>query len=322
MQPGTGDVHVDGLLTNMSIAYKNDMYIAERIFPVVPVNFQSDIIPRYDKSYWFRDLAKELADTEAPPASGYEVDNTMAYLCREYGVAHLISGRTRANAEAPYNPDVDGMEWLVDRLDMRNELAFVTDFWKTGVWTTDWTGGTTFEKWDLYATSTPIIDIRSAKRTVRRLIAREANVLVLGDLTYDRLADHPSILDRIKFSASAQAPAMVTPNLIAQLCGLEDIPVGMSIYTTDEEGTAEASVTYSAAWDDDALLLFRPPRPSLKTPAAGYNFVWMSVWGGKRYIRRRREPLGDKSDLLEGFEWSDQKVTAPDAGLFLTDAVD
>jgi hypothetical protein len=322
MQPGTGDVHVDGLLTNMSIAYKNSMYIAERIFPIVPVNFQSDIIPRYDKSYWFRDLAKELSDTEAPPASGYEVDNTMTYFCREYGIGHLISDRTRANAEAPYDPDIDGMEWLVDRLDMRNELAFVTNFWKTTVWTTDWVGGTNFEKWDLYATSTPIIDIRSAKRTIRRLIAREPNILVLGDLTWDRLADHPSILDRIKFSASSANPAMVTPNLLAQLTELEDVPVGISIYTSDEEGTAEGSVSYSAAWDDDALLLFRPNRPSLKTPAAGYNFVWRTVWGGKRYIRRRREPLSEKADLLEAFEWTDQKVTAPDAGLFFSDAAD
>jgi hypothetical protein len=322
MQPGEGDVHVDRLLTNMSIAYINDMYIAQRIFPVVPVNNRSDIVPRYDKSYWFRDLAKELGPTEAPPVSGYTVDNTMTYFCREYGIGHLVPDTVRANADSPYAPDYDGMTWLVDRLDMRREMAFVTDFWKTTVWTTDWVGGTHFTKWSSYATSTPIIDIRGAKRTVRRLIARQPNVLVLGDLTMDVLADHPSILDRIKFGASSAAPAMVTENLIAQLLGLEDVPVGTSIYTSDEEGTAEASVSYAAAWDDDALLLFRPNRPSLRTPAAGYNFVWKTVWGGQRFIRRRREPLGEKADLLEGFEWFDQKVTAADAGLFLSDCAD
>ena len=322
MQPATGDVHVDRLLTNMSIAYRNELYIAQQIFPVVLVQNRSDIVPRYDKSFWFRDEAKELTDMEAPPVGGYEVDNTMTYFCREYGIGHMIPDTVRANADRPYQPDTDGMEWMIDRLDMRREIDWVSDFWTTSVWGTDWTGDTEFVKWSKYGTSTPIVDVRRAKRTVRRLINREPNLLVMGDLVKDTLSDHPAILDRIKFGASAQAPAIVSENLMAQLFELGEVLTGISTYTTDPEGTAEASVTYTAVWDDDALLLFRPPRPSLRTPAAGYNFVWQTVYGGQRYVRRRREPLSEKGDLLEAFEYWDQKQTAADAGLFFSDAAD
>lgn len=321
-QPGDGDLHVDRVLTNLSIAYRNEMYIAQQIFPVVPVNNRSDIIPRYDKSHWFRDEAKKLAPMEAPPVGGYTVDVTMKYFCDEYGIGHVIPDTVRANADSPFQPDRDGMEWVVDRIDMRRERAFLADFWKTGVWTTDKVGSTDFTKWSLYATSNPIVDVRNWKRTMRRLIMREANTMVLGDMVHDVLADHPAILDRIKFGASSSAPAMVETNLLAQLWGIGKVLVGTSVYTTSPEGTAEASVSYTANWDDDALLLYQPANPSLRTPAAGYNFVWRTVWGGQRYIRRRREPLSEKGDLIEAFEYFDMKQTAADAGMFISDAVD
>lgn len=209
-QPGEGDVHVNSLLTNMSIAYVNEMYIAERIFPSVLVNKQSDYIPKYDQSHWFRDEAKKLNNTEAPPKGGYEVNTADTYFCDLYGIGHEVPDTVRANQDSPFDADRDGMAWCMDRMLMRKEVAFVGDFWKKTVWGTDWDGGSNFTKWSTYATSTPIEDIRSAKRTVRRKIARNPNTLILGDLTWDRLEDHPDMLDRIKYAASANAPAVVS----------------------------------------------------------------------------------------------------------------
>ena len=40
--PGVHDVHIDGPLGNISIAYKNTQYLADQVFPVVPVAKQSD----------------------------------------------------------------------------------------------------------------------------------------------------------------------------------------------------------------------------------------------------------------------------------------
>ena len=322
-QPGSGDVHVDQLLTNISVGYKNQYYIAEQIFPAVLVEKRSDIVPKFTKSAWFRDEAKELGEREPPPVSGYNVDLSDTYYCREYGFAHFISDARRDNTDQPFDAVRDGAMWVTDKLLLKAERMFVTDFWKTGVWGTDVAGGADFTKWSTYATSTPIVDLRGWMRTVRRSLGGLApNTLVLGDLTFDVLADHPNLLDRIKYSSSSDSPALVSPNLIAQLVGVERVLIGQSLYTDDPEGTAESGVTYTPLWDDDALLVYVAGRPSLFTPSAGYTFVWRTAFGGPRYIKRRRDPISDKGELIEGFQYFDQKGVATDAGLFISDAVD
>ena len=322
-QPGAGDVHVDGLLTNISVGYINTLYIATRIFPVVLVEKRSDIVPAYDKSDWFRDEAKELSEREAPPVSGYNVDVSDTYYCREYGIGHFIGDARKANTDKPFSADRDGAKWVADKLDLKKERLWVNGFWKTGVWGTDKSGGVDFDKWSDYATSTPIQDMRKYRRTVRRgLGGLTPNKLVLGDLTFDVLADHPNLLDRIKYGHSAENPAMVTPNLIGQLLNFQEVLVGISMFTSDPEGTAEASVTYTANWDDDAWMGYVAGNPSLFNPSAGYTFAWRTVLNGPRLVKRRRDPLSDKGDLIEGFEWLDQKGVATDAGLFMEDAVD
>ena len=53
--PTTRDVHSNVALSNISIAYKNMDYIAERIFPRVPVQKKSDFYYTFDKGAFFRD---------------------------------------------------------------------------------------------------------------------------------------------------------------------------------------------------------------------------------------------------------------------------
>jgi len=321
-QPGAGDVHVDAPLTNISIGYKNPEYIAGMIFPLVLVQKRSDIVPEFYQSAWFRDEAQQLTEREAPPVSGYNVNTSDTYYCNEYGIGHFISDARRANQDIPFDAYRDGTEWVSDKLDLRRERHFVANFWTTGVWGTDEVGGVDFTKWSTYASSTPIQDMRDYMRVVRRATGRTPNKLILGDLTFDVLADHPNLLDRIQYGSGSDSPAIVTPNLIAQVLGIETVLVGTSVYTADEEGTAESSVTYTANWDDDALLLYVPDRPSLFAPAAGYTFVWQTAFGGMRFIKVRRDPQSDKGDLVEGMEYWDMKVTAANAGLFMSDAVD
>lgn len=320
--PGSGDVHVNALLTNMSIRFENELYIAEGILPNVLVNKRSDIVPKYFQSDWYRRRGKYLGEREPAPVGGYRVDVTDTYFCNEVGVGTFIGDARRANTDQPYDADRDGMRWVVDGILLEKEFRFTEDFWKTGVWGTDKTGTVDFTKWSVYATSTPIANLRSFIRTVRRATGRQPNKLVLGDLTFDVLVDHPNFLDRIKYGQTPGVPAMVTPQAMAAILGLDEILIGLSQYTTSNAATAEASVVYTPMWDDDALLLYVPSGPSLGTPAAGYTFVWRTAFGGPRYIKQRRDPASDKGDLIEGYEFFDQKITAANAGLFISDAVD
>jgi hypothetical protein len=314
--PTSSDVHVDGLLTNVSIAYKNKSYIADLVFGLVPVQRQSDIVPQYDKSHWFRDLAKLRAPGTRSERSGFKVDNTAKYFCDRYSFGFEIPDDVRANAQAPYDLDRDGTAFATDKIQMAREQRFATDFFTTTKWTTDKTGGTDFTKWSDYGASDPLGDMEASKETVEGLIAESPNVLVLGRQVWTKLKWHPDLIDTIKYTQRAQ----MTIDLAAALFELEAILIGKALTTATVEGTAEASVTYTRIFGKHALLLYRPPTPGLMTPAGGYTFVWQRVPAAIQYIKRIRDEEREV-DVIEANSYFDQKITAADSGLFAYNAV-
>ena len=317
--PAAADVHVNKMLTNILVGYTNLEYIADQIFPVVPVDKQTDIIPAVDQSHFFRNEATApIGEADIPAAVGYAVDTSDTYRCNKFALRHFISDDRRQNEDAPFNSDREATLLVTNAIMLSREIAFTTDFWTTGVWGTDLVGGTGFTKWSDYGSSTPIEDMRTYKRTVRRLIGRNPNKLILGDLTRDRLLDHPDVLDRIKYTERGIASV----DLLATMFDLTDVMVGESISTASAEGVAEASVTYTANWDDDALLMYVPASPSIFTPSAGYNFTWSTgIGNGMQWVRKYRDDVRG-GDWVEVRTYYDQKLVVKNAGLFMSDAVD
>src|SRR5690606_11227215 len=104
-QPTPGDVHVNGILGNISIAFMQnaDDFVADRVFPTVPVSKQSDLYRTFDRAYWFRDEMQKRAPGTETAGIGYGV-GTDSYLCDVWGVHHDIDDQVRANADQPINP--------------------------------------------------------------------------------------------------------------------------------------------------------------------------------------------------------------------------
>jgi hypothetical protein len=71
-QPTLSQVHVAAPLTNIAVAYMQDdnNYIADKIFPIVPVEFQSDLYYKWSKDDFFRDEAQQRADGQESAGSG------------------------------------------------------------------------------------------------------------------------------------------------------------------------------------------------------------------------------------------------------------
>ena len=321
-QPTPSDVHVNQLLTNVSIGYVNTSYIADMLFPMVPVEKQSDVIPQYDQSQWFRDLAHLRAVGTASRGSGFNLTNTNTYFANRYSFRFEIPDDVRANTDAPYDMDRDGTEFVTDKLQMKREVSFASDFFTTSVWTGDQTGVSgapstnQFRQWNDYTNATPLVDLSGFMDTVEGRIAREPNMLTLGKQVWTELKWHPDVIDTIKYTQRAQ----MTTELFAALLELAKINVGRAIYTTTAEGTAEASVSYTRIWGKAALLLYVPERPSLMQPAAGYTFVWRRVANAIQYIKSMRDEEREV-DIIEGNSYFDQAQTAAGAGLYMASAV-
>jgi hypothetical protein len=314
--PTSRDLHIDQLNTSASIAYRNQSYIADEMFPLLPVQKQSGILTEYDQSYWFRDEAKMAGPGAEVQLAEYAVDTTDTYFCSRHRLGRLIYDEQRDNADAPFNLEREATEFLTDKIQLRREVNFVTQHFTTGKWTTDKTGGTDFTQWSNYAGSSPVVDVAAYKDTVEALIGREPNKFTVGKQVYIQLKNHPDVIDLIKYTQRGQ----VSSEILASLLEFEKLLIGRAIYTTDKEGTAEGSVTYSRVWGKHGLMVYTPPSPSLMTPSAGYTVVWNRVAGAAQYMQRfRREEA--EADLLVINSYFSQKRTAAGAGLFLSGAV-
>lgn len=314
--PTGRDLHVDALLTNISIGYRNPDYIADQIFPIVPINKQSNIIPKYDQSHWFRDGAKLRAPGTKSTGGGWTVDKTDKYFCDRFSFRSEISDDDRDNADEPFNLDREATEFVTDKAQLRREIAFASDFFKTGVWGSDKVGGVDFTKWSDYAASSPLVDITDYKDAVEAFIGREPNTFVLGKQVWLKLKWHPDLVDTIKYTQKGQ----VSIDLFASLAEMQKVLIGRTIYTTSPEGTVEASVTYTRVWGKNAMMIYVPASPSLMTPAAGYTFIWRRVQNAIQYIKRMRDEEREV-DIFEVNSYFDQKVTGARAGLFCSGAV-
>lgn len=314
--PVASDLHVDTLLTNISIGYSNPDYIADRIFPIVNVQKQSDKLVEFDQSHWFRDTARIRSRGTKSQGGGYAVTTSATYFCDRYSYRKEVADEDRDNADAVFSLDREATEFATDKVMMRREVAFAADFFALTKWTTDKTGATDFTKWSDYGGSTPLVDLATYQDTVEALIGREPNTLVLGKQVWTQLRWHPDLIDLIKYTQRG----ILGVDLFASLAQFPKVLVGKAIYTTSAEGTAEASVTYTRVWGKNALMLYVPAAPTLRTPAGGYTFVWQRVPNALQYIKRMRDEEREV-DIIEASTYYDQKITAARAGLFMSAAV-
>ena len=142
--PSLSMVHVDRPLTNMSVAYiqTEDAFICSKVFPVVPVDKKSDRYFVYTKDDWFRDDAQLRAPATESAGGGYDLDNTPTYSCNVYAYHKDTEEQTNANADVPLNMERDATMYVTRKLLLRQEIAWVVDFFTTGIWTGSSTGST------------------------------------------------------------------------------------------------------------------------------------------------------------------------------------
>jgi hypothetical protein len=337
--PTAKDLHIDAALTNISIGYRNQTYIADEIFPLVPVQKRTDIIPKFPQSHWFRNAAMKRVSGTKSLRGGFTVDTADKYRCDRYSYGYEIDDEQRANADSIFQLDRLATDFATDKVQMAREIRFATDMMAVSIWGTDRTGAaaassTQFIYWSTYATSSPLLDVATYKDTVEGKIAREPNVLVLGKQVVLQLLYHPDCLDAIKYTQTG----IVSTDLLKSLLGFDKLLIGRCLYTTTVEVTSsnaqsmgeydysgagteqETLISYTRLWGKNGLMIYVPPNPSIFTPAAGYTFVWQRVPSAIQYVVRYRDDERE-TDIIECNSYFDHVITAANAGLFLSGAV-
>lgn len=327
MNPTPGDVHVNAPLTNISVAFLQgqEAFIADRVFPNIPVTKQSDRYYTYDRGMFNRAQMKKRAPGTETPGVHYTVDNTPTYFADVWGVHHDVPDQRRANSDSVLDPDREATELVTHQALIQREKQWVDAYFQTGVWTTDLTGVAAapgagqFLQWN-DTSSTPISDMRTAVTAVLRSTGRKPNTLVLGTDVFNALIDHPDIVDRVKYGQTAPGPAMVDTAELSAIFKIPRILVAEAIENAAAEGLVNS---HDFIIGKKALLCYSTPSPGLMTPTAGYTFSWTDMLGmtnqGMRIKRFRIEK--ESSDRVEMEMAFDQKLVSADLGYFFETAV-
>ena len=237
--PTASDVHVNAALTNISVAYmqEDNSFVADRVFPVIPVPKQSDRYFVYNKGDFFRAEATLRAPGTASAGAGFNIDNTPSYFADVYAIHKDIDDQIRANSDAAINPDRDATLFVTQQLMLRRELVWANTFFTNGIWTGGIQAGGgagDVQVADLLngawsaAGSTPIEDVDKQADNMMRLTGYRPNKMVVGTQVHRVLKNHPDVLDRIRYTQEG----IVTEQLLASLLGVDEYMVARATNNT------------------------------------------------------------------------------------------
>jgi len=303
--PEPQQVHIDAALTNLSIRYRNNDFIAEILAPRVSVRRQSNRYFVYDAA---REAIRSSDDLRSPGALATEVDyslSTDSYYCGDHALASAVTDEERENADPVIQPEIDRTEFLTERILLNQEIGLKTLLRESSE--IEENALADGAEWNDPA-SDPLSDIRDARMAVFTNCQRRANVIVLPYNVYEALRNHPDIVDRVKYSSGS----VVTADLLAQLFDVERVLVPRCCVNTAAKGQ---SPNVEPVWSDAVYVAHVAQSPGLKQVTLANTFVWNSMPGASDgiMVERWREN-GRKADMVRVQKYYDIKLIAPGAG--------
>jgi hypothetical protein len=323
-------VHIDAPLSNLTLAYaqSQDNFIADKVFPTVGVDKQSDYYYTYDRDNMNRSGdVKKLAPRTEVERIGMSISNT-TYTADVYGLGMDFDEQTLANEDTALDIRSAGAQTLVNRLLIHREKQFASNFF-ADVWGSSLVGaasptGSEILQWN-DASSTPIQDVTSASRTIQlKSGGFRPNTMVVGREVYDELVNNPAILARLNGGATVTNTALVTKAKLAEIFEVENFYVMEAVENTAADGATESN---SFIGGKAALLCYTPSSAGLMTPAAGLTFAWNNMPGVNNLgitvesfsdEALRRQQIAEMIQVKMAY---DMKVVGADLGLYFSTVV-
>ena len=295
--PDIADIHVNQPLTNLSLQYRNRGYVADGLFPVIPVKKDSDLYYVYGLEAFRSERTRRAPRTAAPVISWGVTTDT--YSCEEHALSDRIDDAERRNADQPLNLDIDSVNILTDKLLLGMEQRVATLMQNTAVWA----NSAPSAGWD-EATGTPIADIAAA---VDSVIMMRPNTMVMSYPVYSALKQNAEILARMPSERG-----VINLSVLQDFFEIPRILVAEAIYDTAAEGKT-AVMDY--VWGDTVWIGYVAPTPGLRQASAGYCFRSQNM-----RVRKWREEA-EHSDAVEVGYCQDEEVTCAELGVLLTNCL-
>ena len=301
--PAPSTTYVNKLLTNVSVAYKNESLIADQLFPTVYVDKITGL-------YFVADKEALRVPSDAKRAEfgrANRVTNTLttaSYTLDEKSLETPISDIVMMNYDDPFQPKKTATELVTGKLMLDKEK----DLYNTIIAAAS--GSNTIDASNGWSTiSTDIVgQIRTGRNQIQKTTGRKANTVVISKLSLDSLMKNTAFLDSIKYAGSVNEGAL--RNAIAAYFDVERVLIGDSIENTAKEGQTD-SMNY--IWSDICVLAYVAPSAALETPTAGYTLTLKNARFVDEWYEQER-----KTTFVRANDFYDSKIIDSNALYVIT----
>jgi hypothetical protein len=291
--PSVSQVTVPVALQNLTIQYKPDSLIGERVFPIFPLSSACQKVLKYSKSNMFRIEDGTLYRAEGGETKIFNWDIlTQTVNPRQISAAESVPVEMidieNMPGQLPTNSIVDAVQHAYSRIDQFKE-KLISDTIYGNAWLDGVIGGSapsTSAGWGLATTGNTFInDVFTQKAAILNSTGVRPNVLVMDYSTFVAQQFNPNLSDKIKYTQRS----VVTADLIAAVLELDEVIVGASVYTSSKEtknATTAKFPTMTPIWNPSGkgnAFLFHKEAPGLRCLTAGLQFR-LPYRGSMRYV--------------------------------------
>jgi len=314
--PEPRNLHVDQVLSNLSVKYKNEDMIWPNIMPIVKVDKRSNKYDVYTKADSYKLVDDSIGPKSLPNESDWGVgqDN---YSVADHAQGDWLPQEDVDNADNPLQPEVDTNDFLNNLLDIAQENRVANVVFPSTPSTTYPTGNYTTlsgtSQWGQSADD-PVGNLLTA---IEGCFYR-ANTIVMGVDVWVIFRKLQEILDAVKGSTRYQGSpgGLATVEECKGLFEVENWLIGRGRYISSKEGQTP---TYARIWGKHVSAMYvKPGSLGIKTITFGKTFAEMLRQTQTDFDPKR----GVKGAKYFKVAWNScEKVVASDLGYMIQNAV-
>jgi hypothetical protein len=250
-------LHRDELLSNISVKYQPQGYIAMQVFPEVSVKKDSNEFRQYVRDW----RLPETRRANKAESNQHDFDVTYStYSLEKHSLKDLISDDDKDNydiADLRVETTQNLTDAILRRMEVRTAALFTSTQWSLNV--------SLAAGFDSNTTTTnPIPYFETAASTVLKQSGFEANFGIITRDTKNAMKNHVSIIDRIKYTSRE-----VTIGMLQGLLGVGNLLEANGVYDNSHKGVADNIVDI---WPKHSFVGYKPAKAGPLAPSCGYVF--------------------------------------------------
>jgi hypothetical protein len=266
---------IDKLLTEVSNGLFPKGYIADKLFPTLSVKQKSGLIGAYGNSHLraVDDLIGGQAKAQFVEPIDYKL--TEQYQIFSHALGGIVTPDDYDNVEKPFDAEADQTSGLTHMILTNKEKSVADSLFNPAIITQNGLSGT---KFDVYASSDPLSNFRTAQNTVLDGCGVAPNAVVMSKKVFNTLIYHPQILDILGFKYNQVG--LLSIEDMKRALNVEELLIADAPYISSKEGQTDV---LSQIWGNSVLFYVKPASAGKYQMSLGYHMTLSSRAGRAVY---------------------------------------